>query len=152
MKKYFFPVISSLIIGTLMAFLLISGYENKETIKVSGAAETVYYIQRGVYSSKESMEDNMSEFEHYIYNKEEGKYYTYIGITKDKSNALKIKEYYKGLGFDTKLEEKVTDNKNFLEVMGQYDEILSKTDDEKTINVICNQVLSQYEELVNSEY
>ena len=151
MKKYLFPVTASLIIGTLMAFFLISGYENKEILTVSASAHTIYYVQRGVYSSKESMTDNMSEFEHYIYNKEEGKYYTYIGITKSKENALKIKEYYKKLGFDTYIKEKTTDNKNFLTVLNQYDEILKKTSDEGTINAICNQVLSHYEELVNGD-
>ena len=93
----------------------------------------------------------MSEFEHYIYNKEEGKYYTYIGITQNKENAIKIQEYYKKLGFDTYIKEKVTDNKKFLTVLNQYDEILTKTSDEGTINTICNQVLSHYEELVNGD-
>ena len=152
MKKYFFPVITSLTIGCFMAFLLISSNDNKESIAVSKSAETIYYIQRGVYSSKESMEDNMADFEHYIYNTEGGKHYTYVGITKNKDNANKIKEYYKELGFDTYIKEKVTDNEKFLIVLGQYDDILSKTKDSGTINVICNQVLSQYEELVNNEY
>lgn len=152
MKRYLFPVISSLVIGVLMAFLLINSYEGKESITVSGNAETIYYIQRGVYSSIDSMKENMSEFEHYIYNKEDGKYYTYIGMTKNKKNADKIKEYYKSKGYDTYIKEKITDNENFLLVLGQYDEILSRTNDLETINVICNQVISKYEELVNNEY
>ena len=94
----------------------------------------------------------MQEFTHYIYNVEDNMYYTYIGITKNKKNAEKIKEHYKNKGYDTYIKEKITDNKKFLTVLGQYDELLSKTNEEETIAVICNQVLSKYEELVNNEY
>ncbi len=152
MKKYLFPAISSLIIGIFMAYLLISGYDNANSITVSKNAEKVYYIQRGVYSTKENMENNMSDFEHYIYNVEDNMYYTYVGISKNKSNAKKIQEYYKQKGYDTYIKEKITDNTNFLIILGQYDELLASADGKTTIEIICNQVLAKYEELVNNEY
>lgn len=152
MKKYLFPVTLSLILGSIMAYVLISGYDKADSITVSKNAQTVYYIQRGVYSTKENMKNNMEEFSHYIYNVEDNMYYTYIGITKNKKNAEKIKEYYKQKGYDTYIKEKITDNENFLTILGQYDELLSKTKEQETISVICNQVLSKYEELVNNEY
>ena len=152
MKKYLFPIFTSLMIGTLMAVFLISRYDGIESISVSKNAESVYYIQRGVYSTKQSMEENMQEFEHYIYNVEDNMYFVYIGITKSQNNADKIKKYYKEKGYETYIKEKITDNESFLKALGQYDEILTKTDDGGTINVICNQVLSKYEELVNNEY
>lgn len=152
MKKYLFPVTLSLILGSIMAYILISGYDKADSITVSKNAQTVYYIQRGVYSTKENMKNNMEEFSHYIYNVEDNMYYTYIGITKNKKNAEKIKEYYKQKGYDTYIKEKITDNENFLTILGQYDELLSKTKEQETISVICNQVLSKYEELVNNEY
>lgn len=152
MKKYLFPVTVSLILGTAMAYFLISGYDHADSITVSKNAETVYYVQRGVYSSKENMQNNMTDFEHYIYNVEDNMYYTYIGISTNKKNAEKIKGYYKQKGYDTYIKEKVTDNASFLTVLGQYDELLSKSKDDNTIVVICNQVLAKYEELVNSEY
>ena len=152
MKKYLFPVTLSLIIGVLMAYFLISGYKNAESITVSKNAETVYYLQSGVYSTKENMEKNMSNFEHYIYNVEDNMYYTYVGMSKNKKNAEKIKEFYKQKGYITYIKEKITDNEGFLTILGQYDELLSNTDDSKTIEVICNQVLAKYEEMVNNEY
>lgn len=152
MKKYLFPVTVSLILGTLMAYLLISSYDNAEGITVSKNAETIYYVQRGVYSTKENMEKNMADFEHYIYNVEDNMYYTYIGMSKNKKNAEKIKEFYKEKGYDTYIKEKITDNESFLTILGQYDELLSQTTEGDTIAVICNQVLAKYEELVNDEY
>ena len=152
MKKYLFPIITSFLIGSLMAIFLISNYENKEHIAVSKNAKTIYYIQRGVYSSKNSMQTNMSSFSNYIYSIENNKYHTYIGITTNKKNAVKIKEYWHKEGYDTYIKEKITDNKPFITILKQYDEILNKTNDEGTVITICNQVLSKYEELINSEY
>ncbi len=152
MKKYFVPIFASLALGTLMAYFLISSYDKADTLAVSKNAETVYYIQRGVYSNKENMANNMTEFENYIYNVEENMYYTYVGISLNKKNAEKIKGYYKEKGYDTYIKEKVTDNANFLTALSQYDQLLNKTKDSKTIGVICNQVLAKYEELVNIEY
>ena len=152
MKKYLFPITVSLIIGTLMAYFLISGYDHADSITVSKNAETVYYVQRGVYSTKENMKNNMVDFENYIYNVEDNMYYTYIGISINKKNAEKIQGYYKEKGYDTYIKEKVTDNNGFITVLKQYDELLSKTKDDNTIVVICNQVLAKYEELVNNEY
>ena len=152
MKKYIFPIITSFLIGSFMALFLINNYENAESITVFKNVKTIYYIQRGVYSSKDSMKKNMSSFSHYIYNIENNQYYTYIGITTNKENALKIKDYWNKEGYNTYIKEKTTDNKSFITILNQYDEILSKTKDSGTITTICNQVLSKYEELVNNEY
>ena len=152
MKKYLFPVTLSLILGVLMAYFLISGYDKAESITVSKNAEIVYYLQSGVYSTKENMEKNMSNFEHYIYNVEDNMYYTYVGVSKNKKNAEKIKEFYKQKGYSTYIKEKITDNKEFLTILGQYDELLSSVKEDKTIEVICNQILAKYEEMVNNEY
>ena len=61
---------------------------------------------------------------------------------------MKIQNYYKSLGYDTVLEEKITDDEDFINILKQYDELLNKTDDNESIKVICNQVLAKYEELV----
>ncbi len=135
-----------------MAFFLISNYENSENITISKNARTIYYIQKGVYSSKDSMKKNMNVFTHYIYNIENNKYYTYIGITTNKENAIKIKEYWNKQGHETYIKEKITDNKSFITILAQYDKILKETQDSGTIMTICNQVLSKYEEMVKNEY
>ena len=148
MKKYLFPISVSLILGVFMAYFIIRQYEDMPALTVSSEAETLYYIQRGVYSDMDSMQDGMKDFTHYIYNVEDNQYYAYIGITTNKENALKIQNYYKSIGYDTFLKDKITDNDDFINVLRQYDELLSKTDDTESIKVICNQVLSKYEELV----
>ena len=149
MKKYLFPVTISLLIGISMAYFIIKQYEGMPILAVSSNAETLYYVERGIYSDLENMENNMKDFTDYIYNTENNQYYTYIGITTNKENALKIQNYYKNLGYDTNLVEKITDNKEFINILRQYDELLNKTDDSESIKTICNQVLAKYEEMVN---
>ena len=130
MKKYLFPVTVSLVIGVFMAYFIIRQYEDMPSLAVSKEAEILFYIQRGVYSDMESM------------------YYAFIGITVSKDNALKIQNYYKEIGYDTFLKEKITDNSEFINVLSQYDELLRQTDSAEAIGTICNQVLAKYEELV----
>lgn len=148
MKKYFFPVSVSLILGIGMAYFIIKQYEEMPALAVSSDAETLYYIQRGVYSDLDNMKNNMKEFSHYIYNVEDNQYYAYIGVTTNKDNALKIQNYYKSIGYETFLKDKITDNEDFINVHRQYDELLAKTNDNESIKTICNQVLAKYEELV----
>lgn len=97
MKKYLFPVMSSLIIGYILATLLFKQYQYDANIKtVFNNGVTVYFLQQGVYSSVDSMKENMSSFNYYIYSFENDKYYTYIGITKNTDNLTKLKGYYEG--------------------------------------------------------
>ena len=84
-----------------MAYFIIRQYEDMPALAVSSEAETLYYIQRGVYTDMNGMTDSMKDFTHYIYNVEDNQYYAYIGITTSKENALKIQNYYKSLGYDT---------------------------------------------------
>lgn len=148
MKKYLFPVSISLVIGISMAYFIIKQYETMPSLAVSSEAETLYYIQKGVYQDMDGMESDMQDFTNYIYNVENNEYHTYIGITTSKDNAAKIQNYYKEIGYETVIEMRITDNKKFINILKQYDELLFKTDEKESIKVICNQVLAKYEELV----
>ena len=152
MKKYAMPIFISLIIGVLMAYFIISQYESYDGITVSKFASRLYFIQSGVYSDKNYMLEAMSKFSSYIYSIEDNMFYSYIGVSSSKENALKIQDYYKKIGYDTLIKEKIVDNSEFIEILSQYDEILSKTSDDESIKVICSQVLSKYEEYVNGKH
>lgn len=152
MKKYIIPILSALLVGFLLAKFMIEQYDRKENLKtVFNDSQTLYFIQQGVYSSEENMKKNMSDFAYYIYNVSDEKYYTYIGITKSKENSDKLKDFYKKLGYITYVKEISINNKNFLEVLEQYDKLLESTADNNTIKAICSQVLSKYEELILNE-
>ena len=151
MKKYLFPVTISLLIGISMAYFIIKQYEGMPILAVSSNAETLYYVERGIYSDLENMENNMKDFTDYIYNTENNQYHTYIGITTNKVYALIIQNFFKNLGYDTILVEKITDNKEFINILRQYDELLNKTDDSESIKTISKVTGLRIEDIQNIE-
>ena len=108
----------------------------------------MYFIQYGVFSSLESLEENTVALQNYIYNKQDNLYYVYVGITKLKENAEKIVDHYKTIGYDLIIKEFEITNKEFLELLINYDEILKNTTDETVISSVISQVLMKYEEVV----
>lgn len=148
MKKYLTTFLSSLIIGFFLASFFIKQYKNSTGIKVSLNNEELYFVQYGVFSSKESMEENTLELQNYVYNIEDNLYYVYIGITKDKEIAEKIVEYYKKINYETIVKKFNVQNKEFIKLLDNYDKILKSTSDDTVIASILNQILMKYEEVV----
>ena len=150
MKKYLFTFVSALIIGFLLCNFFLKQYNDFNGIKVSGTGEKLFFIQYGVFSSLQSLEENTINLQNYVYNEQDNLYYVYVGITRLDDNVKKIVEYYKTLGNETIVKEFEITNKKFLEELVTYDEVLKKTDDTTAIASIINQVLSKYEEVVIS--
>ena len=150
MKKYLLTFLFALIIGFFLSNFFLTQYKDFEGIKVSGTGEDLYFIQYGVFSSLEKLEENTISLQNYVYNKQDNLYYVYVGITKLEENAKKLVNYYKKLGIDATIKEFGITNKEFLELLVNYDEILKNTEDETAIASIINQVLIKYEEVVIS--
>ena len=150
MKKYLFTFLIALIIGFFLSNFFLQQYDDFDGIKVSGTGESLYFIQYGVFSSLESLEEKTISLQNYVYNKQDNLYYVYVGITKEKDNAEKIVNYYKKLGYDAIIKEFEITNQKFLDLLVNYDEILKNTEDETVISSIISQVLIKYEEVVIS--
>ena len=148
MKKYIFTFFIAIVIGFFLSYFFIKQYDSYTGIKVSGTGEKLYFIQYGVYSSIESMENETIALENYVYTINEDKYYVYVGITKEENNANKIVEYYKNLGYETIIKQFEIINNDFLEELINYDNILSETTDKTVIASLINQTLIKYEEVV----
>ena len=148
MKKYLLTFLAALVIGFFLSNFFLKQYDDYKGIKVSGMGESLYFIQYGVFSSLESLEENTINLQNYVYNKQDNLYYVYVGITKLEDNAKKIVNYYKSIGYDAIIKEFEITNKNFLEILVNYDEVLKNTNDETAISSIINQVLIKYEEVV----
>lgn len=149
MKKYFKTFILASIIGFFLGIMCIKQYKDTASIKVVGSTNTLYFIQYGVFSSKENMEENTINLQNYIYNINEELYYVYVGITKDKDNANKIVMYYQDLGYSTIIKEYDVNNKEFIKEINNLDDILRNTEDSTVIGSISNQSLEKYESVVN---
>ena len=150
MKKYSLTFIIALIIGFFLSNFFLKQYDDYEGIKVANKGDSLYFIQYGVFSTLESLEENTISLQNYVYSKQDNLYYVYVGITKLKENAEKIVNYYKKIGNETIIKEYGITNKNFLGLLENYDTVLKNTNDETAISSIINQVLVKYEEVVIS--
>lgn len=149
MKKYIMPIFLALIVGLILGRFVLNQYEFEgKIVSTISKSKNAYFIQQGVYSSKESMEENLKDFAYYIYMIDDGKYYVYIGITFLEENMTKIKGYYKEKGYNTYVKEISVNNENFITVLEQYDSLLKESADSEVIGTVCSQVLNKYEELV----
>lgn len=150
--KFIFPLVLAIGIGFVCGKLMFNQYDSASSIKTvfNEKNEKLYFIQQGVYSSKESMEKNTTNFPYYIYDLIDDKYHVYIGITKLAENAEKLKEYFEKKGYIIYVKELNVSNKEFVNAIDSYDELLSKTNDDKAIETILNQVLLKYEELIQT--
>ena len=148
MKKYLFTFLIALVIGFFLSNFFINQYDDFKGIKVSNKGIELYFIQYGVFSSLESMEDNTISLQNYVYNNVDNLYYVYIGITKTKENSEKIMNYYKTLGYETIVKKYIISNDDFINLIENYDNVLKETTDNTAIASIINQGLIKYEEVV----
>ena len=148
MKKYLLTFLVALVIGFFLSEFFIRQYRDYNGIKVSNVGDSFYFIQYGVFSSEDSMEENTISLENYVYNIQDNMYYVYVGITKKKENADKIVSHYKSLGYDAIIKEYQLNHEEFSNLINNYDEVLSVTNDPIAISSVINQVLTKYEEVV----
>ena len=111
-------------------------------------SDRYYFLNQGEYDSFEDMEQSMMCFDYYIYEEKGGKFMTYVGITKDYDNMMKIQGYFTNAGYTIYVRDVNFNNDAFSILVDQYDQMLRETEDNQTIKGICSQVLAKYEELV----
>ena len=76
----------------------------------------------------------------YTYYKDKNTYYTVIGFSMNKDNLEKIKRIYK----DINIIKCYIDNKEFINKLKDYDQELSKEDNENKIKEILNNIITTY--------
>ena len=150
MKKYFWSLFCSLVVGVYLGKFMLNQYDDYEVISTYYGSESLFFLQHGVYSDLESMKDNMSNFKYYIYDKEDDGFHSYLCITKSHDNALKVKEYFNSIGYDIYVKENNINDGTFVSIVNQYDLLLNDADG-SAVDDICTQILSSYEELVFDE-
>lgn len=113
---------------------------------------TVYYfLQEGVYTKEEILKENTENINVKLINKEDNKYYVYLGITKNVENAKKIKKIYQDKGYDIYIKEKYLSNEEFSSNITQFDLLISSTNVEEEILKINEVVFANYEEIIKKQ-
>ena len=149
MKKTF-PIISAIIIGISLAKFMFNQYDYDAKIStVFKNGEELIFVMNGIYSSKDEMEASCSSLKSYIYSLENDKYYVYLGITKNLENFDKLKGYFNRKGYDVSERTLNINNDSYIELLDQYDILLSKTNDDDVIEAIASQSITKYKEYIN---
>lgn len=151
-RKIILPTILSLLIGGYLGFLIFNQYDqNNSQTTFNESDEHIYFLQQGVYSNLESIEENTKEISDYIYFKEDDKYKVYVGITTNSENADKITKIFKDKNYDIYIKERNIKDKAFVEKLKQYDELIKNTEDQNVILGLLKQILNEYEQVVNND-
>ena len=96
MKRYI--LIGIILIG--LGFHLGNTIFNTKTnlLEIIKKEKEIYFLQEGVYSSKENI-GNIQQISPKIIKKEDKKYHVYVGITKNKKIAEKLKRIFQKKGY-----------------------------------------------------
>jgi len=148
MKNNLLIILLSILIGFLLTKFTFNQYETDYNLTtVFNSSEEVTFLKLGIFDKLDNI-----DITNYIYNTIDNKYHVYIGITKDKENIKKIKELYKETEYDITETTISIDNKEFIEILTQYDLLLNEVTDSEVIKTISTSILSKYEELVINEH
>ena len=151
MKKTILWILLAGISGIILGRLTFNKYENltvENTIKLD---DGVYMLKYGIYDSFDLMINDMSSIERFVYIKENEKYKAYIAISKSMDNINKIKKIYDNKNNNLEIEQVNINNNEFLLNLDEYEKLLDACEDEKSILIVVNQILSCYEKLVSND-
>lgn len=127
-------------------------FNNRELIltSIDTHGEAYYFIQEGVYSDKEILENNLNKIGQKIIDYKNDKFYVYVGITKDKDVANKLQKIYEKKGFHIIQKEKYLENEEFSNNVTQFDLLINATKSTDEILTIEEVVLANYDELIKN--
>ena len=140
-------MVVAIILGGISGMILFSKY--KDTSYVFNENKKLYFLEEGVYSTKESLESNTKDINPKLVIQDDNKYHVYVGITSDFRNVSKIKKMYKDKGYSVYEKEIEVDNSEFTANISQFDILLESSKNDSDISTIEEIVLSNYENLIS---
>ncbi len=141
-KKFLFSLIVAMTLGTIVG----KYFYNQTATKTVFGEEKIVFLQQGVYTDKNNMEENIKRVDPKVVVHEQDKYYVYVGITKNKKNAQKLKQIYEKKGYDIYEKTLPVASEEFKNNVEQFDLLLEKTNKEEEIMTINEVILANYEQ------
>ncbi len=143
-KNLIIPLIVSIVLGFIGAQIVYSNY--KDNLEKDNY--NTYIIQGGVYATRTALDNAIKKLDKYLVVEDGNKYYLYLGITRNRINADKIKSLYANSEMDVYIKPTIIENVEFVSNLEQYDVLISGVDDFEDIKSINETALSDYEEMV----
>lgn len=106
-----------------------------------------YFLEEGIYFNREIIQNHLTGFKQKVIEYENDRYHVYVGITKDKEIAEKLKQIYKEKGYVVTIKEKSVSSEEFSENVNQFDLLVHSAKTEEEILKIEEVVLANYHEL-----
>ncbi len=150
MKKTIILGIAFLTLGMIFG-KFIDQKGSQSIVSALNEGKTYYFLQEGVYTSKEVMEENTKKLNRKVTDVIENKYYVYLGITRNKKNAEKIKKIYEDDGYQIYIKEMKYENEEFYNNVTQFDLLIENTKKKEEILAIEEVVLANYEEIIKKK-
>lgn len=149
MKKIFILMIVAIILGGITGRILYSEY--KDSSLVFSEEKKLYFLEEGIYYTKESLEANTKDIHPKLVLEEDKKYHVYVGITSNRTNINKIKKIYRDGEHNIKVKEVKIDHDEFRNNVEQFDILIDATTTQKDILTIEEVILSNYENLIKEK-
>lgn len=149
MKKIIILSLLFLTIGIILGTKIYSATASLENVFAEGT--TCYFLQEGIYSNEEIMQENTNSIKIKLSESIDNKNYVYVGLTKDIENAKKIKRIYLEKGYDIYIKEQRITNEEFLSNLTQFDLLLNSTNDTEEILKITEVIFANYEEIIKKQ-
>ena len=152
MKKTLFWVFMALVLGALLGKITFDKYENLDIQSTISFNNKIYMLKYGTYANLDEMQDDITDVDRYIYIQDDNQVSAYVAASTTKKNINKIKDVYLAKGLNLTIEKVTINNDEFIQNLNEYEKLLEATEDEKSLLIIENQILSCYEEtVVNNE-
>lgn len=151
MKKTILWILFAILSGAIIGSITIDKYdkyEKAETLTTFVQDSDVYALYYGTYDTLEEAEDELYNIGRYIYKEENNKVYIYIAICKTHENALKLKKIYIKDYPNISIVRININNETFIKDLIEYEKLLTLTEEENSINIIENKILTSYKDLV----
>ncbi len=144
----FIPILCAILLGYLCASFIFEQYGiTSFSFSEKG---TVYMLQCGAYTTESASKEEIPGVEDKITIKEGNKYYSYIGMTSSKKNALAIQEMYQKQGVSLYIKDTYLDNDDFINELSQYDVLLENSDTLEEVNSVLKTILATYDEIIQN--
>lgn len=121
-----------------------------DTVSVFQTNQTFYFLQEGIYSSKDIMQENVGDLANKLVVLEDNKYYVYVGITMNQDNANKIKKIYEDMGYQVYIKKMTLNNEEFASNVSQFDLLVQESDTTEDVLTVEEVVLANYEQIFNA--
>lgn len=148
MKKIIIKGILLVAIGFFIGQFLFG--EKIELIKKLQKGDTYYFLEEGIYSNYNNIQNNINAYRKIIENKN-NKYHVYIGITRDKKVLEKLKKIYKEDNINVSVKEINLYSQEFKNNVEQFDLLIKQTKDNSQILTIEEVVIANYQEIIKKQ-